>query len=200
MKHQSGRWIWVKSRAKAIRDKNGKAIRMVGANTDITVLKKEQTKLELEKNIAEEQNQAKSEFLAHMSHEIRTPLTAITGVGEILLKQKDQFNEKQTKLIKTLNSSANILKELINDILDFSKIEDGEIELDEQAFRLDAVFEETISMMSLKANEKGVSFVFDYNAIKDEQFYGDASRFRQILVNLVGNAIKFTDDGGVTVE
>jgi PAS domain S-box-containing protein len=199
MKHSSGRWVWIKSRAKAIYGKNNKPIRMVGAHTDITAQVKENEKLAFEKNKAEEQNQAKSEFLAHMSHEIRTPLNAITGVGEILMKQQDRFDDKQAQLIKTLNSSANGLKELITDILDFSKIENGEIELDERAFCLDTIFEETISMMALKANEKGVSFVFDYKAIKDEEFYGDAVRIRQILVNLVGNAIKFTDEGGVTV-
>lgn len=200
MKHSSGRWVWIKARAKGIADKNGTINRLVGTHIDITALKNEQEKLVVAKDRAEEQNQAKSEFLAHMSHEIRTPLNAITGIGEILIKQKDLFNEKQSQLIKTLNSSASTLKELITDILDFSKIESGEIELDERAFALDTVFEETISMMALRANEKGISFVFDYSPIKGSEFYGDSMRIRQILVNLVSNAIKFTDEGGVSVR
>lgn len=200
LKHSSGRWVWVKSRAKAVFDKKGKATRLVGAHTDITALKQKQQILTMEKNQAEERNQAKSEFLAHMSHEIRTPLNAITGIGEILNRQTSDFNDKQVHLVKTLNSSANALKELITDILDFSKIESGEIELDEKFFRLDTVFEETISMMALRANEKGISFVFDYSKIKDDEFFGDTVRIRQVLVNLVGNAIKFTDEGGVTIH
>lgn len=200
LKHSSGRWVWVKARAKAVFDKKGQATRLVGAHTDITALKQKQQVLAMEKRAAEEKNQAKSEFLAHMSHEIRTPLNAITGIGEILSRQAVEFDDKQKHLIKTLNSSANALKELITDILDFSKIESGEIELEDDFFRLDTVFEETISMMALKANEKGISFVFDYGTIKDDEFFGDKVRIRQILVNLIGNAIKFTDEGGVTIQ
>jgi len=200
MKHESGRWVWVQSRAKALFDPQGKAYRMVGAHTDITHTIKTQEKLEAEKEQAEEANRAKSEFLAHMSHEIRTPLTAISGIAEILEKMKDQFDDRQQQLIGTLLSSTSSLKDLINDILDFSKIENGDLELDEQAFALDSVFESVISMMSFKASEKGVSFVFDYNSMEDTEFYGDAKRIRQILVNLVNNAIKFTDQGGVTVK
>ena len=200
MKHKSGRWVWIQSRAKAVFDRNGNALRMVGAHTDITSVIKTKEKLETEKNQALEANKAKSEFLAHMSHEIRTPLTAISGIAEILVKQKDKLNKKQAQLVKTLQSSTASLKELINDILDFSKIESGELELNESSFELDTIFEETISMMAVKANEKGVSFVFDYEDIKEETFYGDGKRIRQILVNLIGNAIKFTDQGGVTVQ
>lgn len=200
MKHKSGRWVWVQASAKGIFDKNGKAKRLVGAHTDITAMKLSQQKLEIEKQEAMDANQAKSEFLAHMSHEIRTPLTAISGIAEIFSKQLDTLNEKQQHLVKTLSSSTASLKELINDILDFSKIESGELELDEQSFELDTVFRETIDMMSIKANEKGISFVFDYNDIKDAEFYGDSKRIRQILVNLISNAIKFTDEGGVTIK
>ena len=200
MKHKSGRWVWVQSRAKAIYDRSGHAIRMVGAHTDITSIVKERERLEIEKEEAEEANKAKGEFLAHMSHEIRTPLTAISGISEILGKQIQKFDDKQAQLIKTLGSSTASLKELINDILDFSKIEKGEVEIDERVFSLETVFQETISMMAVRANEKGISFVFDYSALEDSNFYGDSKRLRQILVNLIGNAIKFTDKGGVTIK
>ncbi len=200
MKHSSGRWVWVQSRAKALYDKNGKPLRMVGAHADITHLKKAQERLEAEKKQAEEANRAKSEFLAHMSHEIRTPLTAISGIAEIFEKNQKNFDEKQKKLAKTLSASSASLKDLINDILDFSKIEGGELELDEEEFPLENLFEEIISMMALRASEKGVSFVFDYSDIKGHDFHGDAQRMRQIVVNLIGNAIKFTDEGGVTVK
>ncbi len=200
MKHKNGRWVWIQSRAKAIFDAKGKAIRMVGAHTDITAMVKANEKLEHEKEEAQLANEAKSDFLAHMSHEIRTPLTAISGIAEILIKQTKGFSDKQAQLIKTLSSSTASLKELVNDILDFSKIESGELELDEANFALDTIFEETVSMMAVRANEKGISFVFDYNDLKHAEFFGDSKRIRQILVNLVGNAIKFTDKGGVTIK
>src|SRR5690606_38547568 len=155
-----------------------------GAHTDITHLMKAKEKLEAEKEQAEAASRAKSDFLAHMSHEIRTPLTAISGIAEIFEKKKDNLNAKQRQLVSTLLASSSSLKDLINDILDFSKIESGEIELDEEIFSLDKVFEEVISMMALRANEKGISFVFDYAEIKGIEFQADSVRLRQIIVNL----------------
>lgn len=200
MRHNSGRWVWIKSRAKAIYDRRGVAVRMVGVHTDITHLKQEAEKLEAEKKQAEESNRAKSEFLAHMSHEIRTPLTAISGIGEILAKRQDNLDDRQKQLVHTLNNSTSSLKDLINDILDFSKIESGDLEMDNEKFCLGRLFESIISMMALKASEKGISFVFDYAELKDVDFVGDSIRLRQIIVNLIGNAIKFTDQGGVTIK
>lgn len=200
MKNSSGRWVWVQSRAKGLFNEKGNAYRLVGAHTDITHMVKTQEKLAAEKEQAENANRAKSEFLAHMSHEIRTPLTAISGIAEILDKRKDNMDDKQQQLIGTLLSSTSSLKDLINDVLDFSKIESGELELDVRDFELDKLFEEVISMMSVKANEKGVSFVFGYEDIKNKSFHGDPVRMRQIIVNLISNAIKFTDEGGVTIS
>jgi PAS domain S-box-containing protein len=200
MKHESGRSLWIRSRAKALFNEKGKPTRMVGAHQDITAIIKTREKLETEKEQAMQANRAKSDFLAHMSHEIRTPLTAISGIAEILMKRQQNLDERQKQLVSTLNSSTSALKELINDILDFSKIESGEIDLEEKSFALDDVFEETIRMMSLRASEKGISFIFDYDVIKNIDFYGDSKRIRQILVNLIGNAIKFTDSGGIIVR
>ena len=151
MKHANGRWVWIHSRAKALFNKHGKAHRIVGAHTDISVAKKEQEKLEHEKKEAEEANRSKTEFLSHMSHEIRTPLTAISGIAEILEKKQANLDDKQKQLVKTLSSSSSTLKDLINDVLDFSKIEGGEMELDEVNFTLDEVFEGVISIMTLRA-------------------------------------------------
>lgn len=196
MQHKSGYWVWIQSKSRALRDSKGVVYRKVGANTDITHLKHEQERLEIEKKKAEEANAAKSDFLAHMSHEIRTPLTAISGIAEILNNNTDDFSDKQRKLIQTLNSSTAALKEIVNDVLDFSKIESGELDLDEQYFPLNVLFAEVISMMSVRANEKGINFVCDDTQIKNINFYGDSGRLRQILVNLTGNAIKFTKSGG----
>lgn len=200
VKHKSGRWLWVQSRAKALFDDDGKPYRMVGAHSDISHVIRAREKLQTEKHLAEEASRAKSEFLAHMSHEIRTPLTAISGIAEILARNMANFDNKQKNLVSTLGASSSALKDLISDVLDFSKIERGDIELEQQAFMLDELFEEVVSMMSLRASEKGISFLCDYQGIQSLEFVGDRSRIRQICVNLVGNAIKFTDHGSVTVQ
>jgi PAS domain S-box-containing protein len=199
-KNYEGRWVWIQSRAKAVLDPNGKPTRLIGAHTDISSMKEKEARLEAAKKFAEDANRAKSDFLAHMSHEIRTPLAAISGIAEIFEKNHESFNQKHKKLVRTLHSSTSILKDLVNDILDFSKIESGELELDEETFNLGLLFEEVISMMAVRANEKAISFVFDYSEVKNINFVGDKVRMRQILINLVGNAIKFTTEGGVTIK
>lgn len=200
MKHNSGRWVWIQSRAKTLFDKYGKPYRMVGAHMDITHVILQQEKMKAEMNEAQESNRAKSDFLAHMSHEIRTPLTAISGIAEILTRNQKNLDDKQRQLVDTLTSSTSSLKDLVNDILDFSKIESGDLELGKHHFLLDTLFESVVSMMSLRASEKGISFVFDYSTIKGLEFFGDEVRLRQIIVNLLGNALKFTDKGGVSVK
>ncbi len=199
MQHKSGQWVWVQGRAKALFDSSGKPYRMVGAHTDITHLVMDRERLEAKVQVAQEANRAKSEFLAHMSHEIRTPLTAINGVAEILDQKISDFPERQQQLISSLVNSTHSLKDLISDVLDFSRIESGELELEEESFQLDELFEQIISVMSPRASEKGLSFVFDCKELVGTSFYGDRKRLRQILVNLIGNAVKFTEDGGVSV-
>lgn len=200
MRHKSGRWIWMHARGKATYDREGKPERLIGAHTDITHMKEYERKLTTAKDTAEKANVAKREFLAHMSHEIRTPLTAISGIAEIFEKDSDKFDEKHRKLVRTLGTSAASLKDLITDILDFSKIESGEIELHKQDFRLGDLCEQVVSIMAMRAAEKGLDFGFDYAAIRDMSYYGDKARLRQILINLVGNAVKFTDKGFVKVN
>ena len=199
-KHKDGHWVWIQSRARYIADKTGKPIRFVGAHTDISLLKERQTELEIEKNTAEQASKAKSDFLAHMSHEIRTPLTAICGIAEIFKNKKDNLDEKQRILISTLYSSTSNLKDLINNILDFSKIESRELELTYTNFEISGLFEELISMMSFRASNKGISFFFNYDSLKNFVFFGDKIRIRQILLNLIGNAIKFTHEGSISVS
>ena len=200
MKHKSGRWVWIHGRAKAIFDEEGRPQRFIGAHSDITHIKEYERKLEEEKDRAQKANEAKGEFLAHMSHEIRTPLTAISGIAEIFDQTMTKVDEKQRKLIKTLRASTESLKELITDILDFSKIESGEIELESKEFLLTELFEQVISIMSMKANEKKLDFTFDYTPLRGYVYQGDKSRIRQILINLIGNAIKFTDTGFVRIK
>jgi PAS domain S-box-containing protein len=199
MKHKSGRWVWAHARGKATYNDEGKAIRFIGAHTDVTHIKEYEQQLEIAKENAEKANEAKGEFLAHMSHEIRTPLTAISGIAEIFSHNINDFTDKQRKLISTLASSAASLKDLITDILDFSKIESGEIDLNNESFPLDDLFAQVISITSMRAAEKKLDYSFKYESIANDYFYGDKARLRQILINLIGNAIKFTDRGFVRV-
>lgn len=199
MNHKSGRPVWIHARGKAIFDESGMPLRFIGAHTDISYIKEHERQIKEERDRAEAASQAKGDFLAHMSHEIRTPLTAISGIAEILNKEPAAFDEKSFRLIKTLKTSTETLKELITDILDFSKIESGEVELHKQKFPLGEMFEQVVSMMSVKALEKDLTFTFDYSDLKNTIFYGDKQRMRQILINLTGNAIKFTEKGSVTV-
>ena len=197
---KSGREIWIHGRGKAIFDENRQPVRFIGAHTDISYIKEHERMLKDERDRAEAASAAKGEFLAHMSHEIRTPLTAVSGIAEILSNSDAVTDEGHRKLIRTLKTSTESLKELITDILDFSKIESGEVELHNQKFVLGELFEQVVSIMSGRATEKFLDFSFDYNELKSTVFNGDKPRLRQILINLIGNAIKFTEKGYVTVK
>ncbi len=199
MRHKSGRWVWINARGKALYDDKGRPYRMVGAHTDISHIKAYEEKLQKAKETAEKASRAKTDFLAHMSHEIRTPLTAISGIAEIFEKHQGNLDPKQQQLVRTLNSSTQSLKELVSDILDFSKIESGELELEESPFSLQNLFEQVISIVSVKAHEKGIGFRFDYDDVCRQRILGDRARLRQVLINLVGNAVKFTDKGSVEI-
>lgn len=147
---------------------------------------------------AEEANIAKTEFLANMSHEIRTPMNAIIGLSSILSNEK--LTPRQQEFVRTLQMSADSLLVLINDLLDISKIEARTIELENIPFNLGQMMQEVISMMTVKAREKDLAFTIDASSIEGRIFIGDPTRLRQIFVNLCSNAIKFTDQGSVTVS
>jgi PAS domain S-box-containing protein len=200
MKHKEGRWVWITSRARMMYDEEGLPFRLIGAHTDVSDIKEREAKLEAAQKFAEEASRAKSDFLAHMSHEIRTPLTAISGVAEILEKDNSIFADKEKKLIHALHSSTSILKDIVNDVLDFSKIESGELDLNMEYFALPDLFDAITSMMSVRTTQKKIAFSFEYSSLLDIKFYGDKMRFRQILINLVGNAVKFTTKGEVSVQ
>jgi len=200
MQHKDGHWVWIHSRGKLLRDDKGNPLRLIGAHMNISLDKEYELKLKEEKEKAEKANIAKSEFLEHMSHEIRTPLTTIGGVAEIFEMNKEDFDESKKELIKALYKSSLSLKDIIIHILDFSKIESGKMEIAPKIFSLQDTFEHVISVMSSRAIEKKLSFTFDFEKLRGKFMYADEIRFRQILINLIGNAIKFTDIGRVHVK
>ncbi len=172
--------------------------RTLGIYRNITELKRRQTELENARDAAEAANQAKSTFLATISHEIRTPMNGVIGTAELL--EREPLDERQKRLVRTVRTSAMALLRIIDDVLDFSKIEAGRMELEEAPFQLRAVVEGTGETLSVQAESRGLAVTTVIEPGTPDHLRGDATRVRQILFNLIGNAIKFTEVGEIRVH
>jgi|GEM_PF-542973 len=194
---KDGSKIWISISTRLITNRDGQQL-YEGTIENITQRKQAENQLREAKEIAEAANRAKSEFLANVSHEIRTPMNSVLGFSEILSETVD--NPTQQKYIDAITSSGKNLLNLINDILDLSKIEAGRLELEYQPVNIHNILDEIRNIFSLKIEEKELNFTLDIDPQIPNALLMDEIRLRQILLNLVGNAVKFTDEGGVTVS
>lgn len=166
--------------------------------SDITLRKKSQRELVLARDAAEAAAKAKSEFLATMSHEIRTPMNGVLGMAQILIDTK--LNTDQTEFVQTILRSGNSLLTIINDILDFSKIEAGKMELEPIEFDLERACHDVCNLLMPKVADKRLELILNFSVDCPKKYLGDAGRIRQVILNLVGNSVKFTEKGYIILQ
>ncbi|MDD3353885.1 PAS domain-containing hybrid sensor histidine kinase/response regulator [Zoogloea sp.] len=199
MAHREGGWRWILVRGRAsAKGEDGRWARIVGTYADVSDSRSGELELLHAKEQAEAANRAKSDFLANMSHEIRTPMNGIIGMTELVLDTR--LDDEQREYLHAVKSSADSLLRIINDVLDFSKIEAGHLTLERVEFSLGELLGDTMKSLALRAHQKGLECFYHVARDVPPVLLGDPTRLRQLLTNLVGNAIKFTEQGEVEVS
>ena len=190
--------VWIEFQVTPVRDEDGTIVRWIAIGSNVTQRRQAELAMQAAKEMAESANRAKSDFLAMMSHEIRTPMNAIIGMTELTLGT--QLTIDQRECLTTANNSAQALLQILNDILDLSKVEAQRLELEQMDFNVADVTRETLDTLGVLAQRKDLSLRCNFPLDIHQQLIGDPMRLRQVLVNLVGNAIKFTSYGFVDVN
>ncbi len=197
MRHKNGSWRWILTRGDIVKDSEGKPLRWVGTNLDITDRKKAEQRVLNAKEQAEAANQVKSEFLANMSHEIRTPMNGIIGMLQ-LLQTTELDNEQKEYSLMALQSS-NRLTRLLSDILDLSRIEAKRLEIRSEPFDLFEALDQCMKLFKPTAKQSDILLNVDIHPGVQKMVLGDPARLQQVLVNIIGNALKFTNSGQILV-
>jgi PAS domain S-box-containing protein len=202
-RRKDGSYMWIRDHGKVVEwDESGKPVRMIGTHLDISREKKIHNELILSKEAAETAAIAKTRFLSTMSQEIRTPMNGVMGMAQLL--EDTPLDSEQRDYVNTINRSGNNLLSIINDILDYSKLDVGKTHLESISFDLERLCQESMELFSASAADSGVDLILDYPIEQQRHFLGDPARLRQIVLNLIGNAVKFTASGyirlGVLVD
>lgn len=193
-----GNYIWLRDRGRGIWDEAGNMVRMLGSITDITDKKYAEEELKAAREQADKASKTKSEFLANMSHELRTPLNSVIGLTRMLYKDKD-ITEEHREMAGVAYRSAENLLDIVNDILDLSKVESGNLVLEKITFSLQEIMDNVMETMLPLSSEKGLIFSYDLDCKNSYYLVGDPVRLGRVMINLTSNAIKYTEEGAVTV-
>ena len=197
--HKDGRWIWIEANPTLVFDEAGEPIEFIDVVRDVTQTKTFEAELEQARLTAEAAASAKSAFLANMSHELRTPLTSIIGFSRLLGEQRELAQDSR-HFARRIHDASEALLAIINDVLDVSKLEAGQVELEIQPLSLRQLVDETTGIVAIQAAAKGLELRVELDPRTPELISGDIARLRQVLINFLSNAVKFTPEGSVTVK